>query len=560
MAAARVSFTELGKLFAATPLPLYAVDAERIVRYANPALLTLLELTGEELIGKPTAFTSGGATRAERAMAALCPDPRALSGAAYSGTTIVESAGQHFSCQVDWLPLPQIGEQGAAVLGIVRLPTDSHAARGGIDDADFSFWDAPINGAEPPDWHARLAQYRAETRRQYRLEQLVGESSAIRVAQGQAKLAAVTHVPVCLVGPTGGGRYTLALAIHYAAESPDAVVTLECRLLTTELLAARLQGLGSLVAGGTRGAAASMTKATHESEPHAKADPPQHVGTLILRGLDDLPAGLASRIALLCRPESSWRVLTTANRPLAELINTGMINADLAARLAVLTIQLPPLAERREDLPWLIQAIVEQQNARGGKQLRGCTPAALERLAAHDWPGETAELAGTLRAARDQARGTEIAAADLPGYLTLAEERHRRAATAPQPIDLPAWLAESERELLRRALAHARGNKTAAAKLVGMNRPRFYRRLIELGLEADAAAETAEDGGIAAATTSPQSSAPHDDREAKRATRRAERIAMRRKTPPPLPPQPDSLEPEFVEDIPFIPEGEDDER
>jgi DNA-binding NtrC family response regulator len=143
---------------------------------------------------------------------------------------------------------------------------------------------------------------------------------------------------------------------------------------------------------------------------------------------------------------------------------------------------LPPLADRAEDLPLLAQLFLEEANARGAKQLAGLAPETLDVLAAYDWPGQLDELAEFIHQAHDRAEGSQIIPPDLPQRIFLAADAMRYARQPEETIVLEDFLAEIERELIERALARAKGNKTKAAQLLGMTRPRLYRRLVQLGL------------------------------------------------------------------------------
>lgn len=147
-------------------------------------------------------------------------------------------------------------------------------------------------------------------------------------------------------------------------------------------------------------------------------------------------------------------------------------------------IELPPLAERREDIPLLAQSFLEDLNARGGKQLRGFAADAMDRLSLYDWPGQIDELSALIREAFMQAEGFEIKSQDLPKKLHLAAEAARYPRPAPETIDLEKFLTQVETELIQRALQQAKGNKSQAARLLGITRPRLYRRMVQLGLAA----------------------------------------------------------------------------
>jgi DNA-binding NtrC family response regulator len=141
------------------------------------------------------------------------------------------------------------------------------------------------------------------------------------------------------------------------------------------------------------------------------------------------------------------------------------------------------LAQRREDLPMLAQLFVEEANVRSTKQVAGFSSEAMDRLDAYPWPGNIDELAQMVAQAHERAEGPQITPGDLPERIHLAAAAAAHPRRPEETIVLDEFLGRVERELIRRALARAKGNKTKAAKLLGMTRPRLYRRLVQLGLE-----------------------------------------------------------------------------
>jgi DNA-binding NtrC family response regulator len=131
----------------------------------------------------------------------------------------------------------------------------------------------------------------------------------------------------------------------------------------------------------------------------------------------------------------------------------------------------------------LVQWHIEQANLRSPKQLGGCSPEALDRLADYSWPGDVRELEEMIEEAHARAEGPLIGPHDLPQRLAVASQASARPSKLDETIKLEQYLAEIEQELIVRALKRAKGNKTKAARLLGMTRPRFYRRLVQLGLE-----------------------------------------------------------------------------
>jgi DNA-binding NtrC family response regulator len=162
--------------------------------------------------------------------------------------------------------------------------------------------------------------------------------------------------------------------------------------------------------------------------------------------------------------------------------------------VSTITIQLPRLRERFEDLSILAQCFLEACN-RGDKQVGSLRADALDRLALYSWPGELDELRDVIAAAHEACESHEITPSDLPAVIHHASQAAARSRSSPERIVLDELLARIEREAIERALAQADGNKTEAAELLGMTRPRLYRRLVQLGLVSevkDADAETPE--------------------------------------------------------------------
>jgi len=179
------------------------------------------------------------------------------------------------------------------------------------------------------------------------------------------------------------------------------------------------------------------------------------------------------------------RFVATARRSLlsqaAEADAQQKYSPELASLLSTLVIELPALAERREDLPLLAQRFVEEFNAGGGRQLAGLTPAALDRLASLPWPGNVEELAAVIRDACAKVETVWIDEADLPPRVRAIVAAGLHPRRDPEEIDLDAFLLEVERELIERAMRQANGNKAQAARLLGVNRQRILRRLEQFG-------------------------------------------------------------------------------
>jgi len=171
------------------------------------------------------------------------------------------------------------------------------------------------------------------------------------------------------------------------------------------------------------------------------------------------------------------RVIAATHRDLERATREGSFRQDLFYRLHVFAVRVPPLRERREDVPLLVAHFLAGFTARGGGTA-SLTPAALAALAAHDWPGNVRELENTLERLTVEARGGTIDVVDLPAAL------RARPVSPEQPLftGLPS-LEEMEKRYLRHVLAELKGNRSRSAEVLGIDRRTLYRMAERFGLD-----------------------------------------------------------------------------
>jgi len=328
-----------------------------------------------------------------------------------------------------------------------------------------------MNGqVSPQQLHALLQRLRSQMGRRFHIGQLIGESDAIRRVREQVRVAAAARTRVLIVGPQGSGREHVARTIHYSQPSAaiGPLTPIDCQVVDAE----RMQ--------------ATLTAILRRQVETPTERPP----TALLLNVDRLRAEAQQELAgFLVLPGIELHTLATARVPLQRLAAKGKYRSDLAYALSTLTIALPSLRSRGADVPLLAQHFLEELNADGAKQLSGFAPAAMDLLATHSWPGNVEELAQAVREACARASGPLVQVADLPDRVHLALHAAAHPPRADESIHLDEFLSEIEKELLERALAKARGNKSKAAQLLGINRARLLRRLMQLGLAAPPPAE-----------------------------------------------------------------------
>ena len=467
MARVRTIATELAKLLNSAAQPVYVLDDEQTLIFCNKACLEWVGRTADELHGRRCAYhSSPEATGADAAAAGLCPSPAVLAGREMSGTVAcVDGEGRLRRRRARFVPL---GGGPDDTIGLIAL----------VDTEDLPEHETPAAGPGETEaaWlHEEIRTFRHQAAARFRLDRLVGDSPAIRRARAQVALAAHSGASVLVVGPAGSGRRHVAAAIHYGTPSRPFGGASSC---PTDGRTGSLIPLACSVLG------ADLIHSTVAALAARRPLPGQAGGTLLLNEADKLPLEVQAEMAKVLSAKSfPLRCIATAGESLGDLARRGQYREDLASVLSTIVIELPPLAERRRDLPMLAQLFLEDANSRGTKQVAGFSSEALDRLDGYPWPGNVDELAHMVAEAHQRAEGVQIRVGDLPERIRLAADAAAHPPRQEERIVLDEFLGRIERELIRRALARAKGNKTKAAKLLGMTRPRLYRRLVQLGLE-----------------------------------------------------------------------------
>ncbi|HEY6563941.1 MAG TPA: helix-turn-helix domain-containing protein, partial [Pirellulaceae bacterium] len=305
--------------------------------------------------------------------------------------------------------------------------------------------------------HALLQQLRVELRDAYRVESLLGTSAAARRIRTQVAVAARIRANVLILGPRGSGRERVARTIFGLRDNFDVgLEPLDCSLLDAELLQS------TVTAFLRRGAELQTAE----------------VPGLLLLDVDHLEPGAQAELAdLLAVDELAIRLFATSQVSPRILAREGRFRADLAEGLAEMEIPLPPLCERRDDVPLLAQAVLEQLQERHPCRVGGFEPAAMEILVAYDWPGQIPELQSTVRDCLEKAEGPRIGPLELPERLRRAVDPQTVRMPPPTILPLDRHLAEVEKQRIVSALRRAKGNKARAARLLGVSRTKLLRRI-----------------------------------------------------------------------------------
>ena len=451
MARSKRITAELAKLLDLAVQPIYVLDDEQAIVFCNQACLDWVGRTEDELHGRRCTYhSSPDVDPIDAAAAGLCPSPQVLTGEETVSSIVSLACQDQPRCRrARFIPVGT----GDDVVGIVAF-VDS-------EDVDLSNSVSPRAGeSEATGLHERIRAFRHKAAGLCGLGRLVGDSPAMRRARAQIALAAGSRASVLIVGPSGSGRQHVAGTIHHADDSHQAgsLIPLACSLLGAELIHSTIDAMAS-------------------RKPYSQQS------TLLLNDADQLPAEVqAEMVNTLGGKSFPLRVIATSRRSLIEMSREGEYREDLAWLLSTVVIELPPLASRRGDVPLLAQLFLEEANVRGIKQVLGFSAEAMDYLDAYSWPGNVDELIQIVAQAYKRAGGHQIEVGDLPERIHLAADAAAHPPPTEETIVMDEFLEKIERELIKRAMDRAKGNKTKAAKLLGMTRPRLYRRLVQLGL------------------------------------------------------------------------------
>jgi DNA-binding NtrC family response regulator len=296
---------------------------------------------------------------------------------------------------------------------------------------------------------------------------LIGLGPEHRRLVDQVTAAAVSEVPILVIGEVGTGKKLVARTIHQRGprrQSP--ILPFDCRALPPEVLERELFGTWSV-------------------SPERPVRAPEG-STVILTEVLDLPRDLQAR--LVAALGSTFRLIATTTGDPEAALRAEQLRPDLYYALTALVIRLRPLRERLDEIPLLAQHLLERANLRSDRPRDGFTPEALDALAAYDWPGNLRELARVIiDESHRQGDQRLIQLDDLSPKIRGARGGAYLPPPSPisEPLPLKERLTEFEKQLIEQALEKSGDNKSRAAKLLGVNRPFLYRRLKELGLADD---------------------------------------------------------------------------
>jgi len=313
----------------------------------------------------------------------------------------------------------------------------------------------------------------------YTFADICGQAPALVQARELARRAAQAECAVLLLGESGTGKELFAQAIHQASpRHRGPFVPIDCAAIPRELLEAELFGYAP-------GAFSGASKAGKPGKFELA-----HGGTVFLDEIGEMPLEMQAKLLRVLQEYQVVRlgglapvpvdctVIAATNRALEAMVLHGQFRRELWYRLDVLRISIPPLRERREDIRLLVEAYWGRKSREFGKEVQ-LAEATLRVLEQYSWPGNVREVVNVVERLLVSATTLVLEPEDLPPALrqSVPEEK-----SASRLLHLPTVVAEVERHTLERALRQAQGNCSEAARLVGMSRASFYRKLKSYGI------------------------------------------------------------------------------
>jgi two-component system response regulator AtoC len=367
------------------------------------------------------------------------------------------------------------GSIATAVEAMKRGAYDFVAKPVNIDELGLKIARA-IKGRQTEQENVQLRQL---VDKRFGLESLIGESRAMHEIFDTVRQVAPTRATVLLTGESGTGKELIARAIHNLSNrNKTRFIAFNCAAFASQLIESELFGheRGSFTGAAERriGRFEQAAGGTLFLDEIGEID--SNVQVKLLRALDP---GVFERVGGNQSISADVRLIAATNRDLAALVREGKFREDLYYRLNVVQIRVAPLRERMEDIPLLANTFLKEICERDGKAFRPLSPEAMETLLRYDWPGNVRELKGAIDSGVTLATGNQITVRDLP--LTV---RGASGGLAPREggNQDQVNIHDNEVRLIMRALDESGGNRTEAAKKLGISRRTLHRRLKELQL------------------------------------------------------------------------------
>ncbi len=332
------------------------------------------------------------------------------------------------------------------------------------------------------DTRRENVELRQQVSRRVGLESMIGHSPAMVEVFETIKQVAPSRATVLIQGETGTGKELAAHAIHaLSTRSTKKFIAVHCKAFSPQLLESELFGheKGAFTGAFERriGRFEQAAGGTLFLDEIGEID--ENTQVKILRVLGERTF---ERVGGNQTLETDVRLITATNKDLATLVAEGKFREDLYFRLNVVPLTMPPLRARKEDLPLLVQAFLKESAKENAKPLRELAPEAMACILEYNWPGNVRELRAAIEHAVVMSSTPKIGVRDLPASV----RRRLQLPDSPPQESHELNLHQSERNLIFRALEESGGNRTRAARILGISRRTLHRRLSELNITKNA--------------------------------------------------------------------------
>jgi DNA-binding NtrC family response regulator len=322
-------------------------------------------------------------------------------------------------------------------------------------------------------------QLKEELGRKYRWDNIVGRSPGMQEIFATVMRVAPSRATVLLAGESGVGKDLIARAIHFHSPRKDRpFVKINCTALPENLMESELFGYEK---GAFTGANISKPGKFELAD----------TGSVMLDEIGDVPPGIQVKLLRVLQEREferlgsnktlhiDVRVIAATNRDLRVALEDGTFREDLYYRLNVVPIEIPPLRERKTDIPYLARHFVEKLAPDTGGRVHGITDAAIDKLMEYSWPGNVRELENVIERSIVMASGDKLDADAIRLDMNLRARQRAGELGLPDGMSLDTY----EQELIKNALKHAAGNKSQAARILGLTRNALRYRLTQMGIE-----------------------------------------------------------------------------
>lgn len=322
-----------------------------------------------------------------------------------------------------------------------------------------------------------VARLRGELKQAFSFPNLIGRGSSMQEVFSRIQAASRNESSVLVLGESGTGKEVVARAIHYNGQrSSGPFVPVNCSAIPSGLIESELFGHKR---GSFTGASATTLGLVRSADG----------GTLFLDEFADMPIETQAKLLRVIQERQvrpvgdvaevnvDVRFIAATNRAVETALSEGALRQDLYYRLAVIKIDLPPLRERTEDIPFLVQHFIEKFGKLFPNRITGVDPQALAVLQRHSWPGNVRQLENLIESLFAMGLDGQVRVEDLPESI-----RHETEMSESVGTSAPSALSDAERIAIERALKACEGNKSKAASMLKISRTRLYRKIREYGL------------------------------------------------------------------------------